>query len=219
MTAREVAKAKIANSRPYQTLHAITHRFEHAPDLSIDSLAQYNSQTRRRARAQMCNARAFAVEQDSTEQFRREGCIPGAIQSYLILLVDLVARMREALGKIAVVCQNQEAFALRIESTDIEQAREFRRQQIKNRVAGARIFSCRNKTSRLVQNNVQRPFRAHELAVHFDVVALARLRAEIRARLSVNRDASGRDQFVAMPARADSGGGKKSVQTQGKLSG
>jgi hypothetical protein len=127
--------------------------------------------------------------------------------------------MHQALGKITVVCQNQEAFALRIESTDIEQAREFRRQQFKNRVAGERIFSRRNKASRLVQNNVQRPFRAQELAVHFDVVALARLRAEICARLSVNRDASGLDQFVAMPARADSGGGKKSVQTQGKLSG
>ncbi len=211
MTARQIAKAKIANSRPHQTFHAITHRFEHAPDLSIDSLPQYNSQTRRRACAQVRNARAFAVEQDSTEQFRRQSCIPGAIQSYLILFIDLVSRMHQALGKIAVVCQNQEAFALRIESTDVEQAREFRRQQLKNRIAGVRIFSRRNKAGRLMQHDVQRRCRAHELAVHFDVVALARLRAEIRARLSVNCDATGRYQLVAMPARADSGGGKESV--------
>ena len=82
-----------------------------------------------------------------------------------------------------------------------------------------RVFSRGNKTGRLVQNDVQRPLGVNELAVYFNVVALARLRAEISARLSVNRNASGRDQFIAVPARTDSGGSEKAVEAHQKLSG
>jgi hypothetical protein len=44
-----------------------------------------------------------------------------------------------------------------------------------------------------------------------------RLRAKVCAGLAVNRDVTGRDQFVAMPARADSGSGKKAIETHGVI--
>jgi hypothetical protein len=39
-----------------------------------------------------------------------------------------------------------------------------------------------------------------QFAVDFDVVAFAGLRAEVGADPAIDRDASGCDQFVAMPA-------------------
>ena len=51
---------------------------------------------------------------------------------------------------------------------------------------------------------------------NLDVIALFDLRAEIRARLTVDRDAAFRDQLVAVPARAEPGGGEETIEAHGK---
>ena len=48
--------------------------------------------------------------------------------------------------------------------------------------------------------------------IDLDVVARFDLGAEIGARLAVDRDASGRDQLVAMSARAEPGGGEETIE-------
>ena len=63
-----------------------------------------------------------------------------------------------------------------------------------------------------MQNNVQRPLGAHEFAIHFHVVALRRLRAKVRADLSVDRDSTRRNQVIAMPARTNASRGEKAIQ-------
>src|SRR5713226_6361138 len=55
-----------------------------------------------------------------------------------------------------------------------------------------------------------------KFAVHFHVVARAGLDAEVGARLSVDGDAPGLDQLIAMTARADAGCGEEAVETQGR---
>ncbi len=87
------------------------------------------------------DSRAFAVEKDPFCQLWRECRIPRSIEAYFIFLVDLVARMSEPLGEIAVVCEKEQTFCLRIESADVEEPRELWRQQIENRIAHVRIFS------------------------------------------------------------------------------
>ena len=102
--------------------------------------------------------------------------------------------MREALGKVAVVRQQEQAFTLRVEPADIKQARKFRRQQIENRIVCVRIAPGRNKSSRFVERNRQRLLGVDELAVDFDIVALGvGLGAEICADLTVDRNAAVRD--------------------------
>jgi hypothetical protein len=63
-----------------------------------------------------------------------------------------------------------------------------------------------------MEYNVEPALTVDQLAVDFDVVAFAGLRAEIRANPAVDGDTAGGDQFVAMPARAEPGCGKKTVQ-------
>ena len=86
------------------------------------------------------NLRALAVKKNSAQQFWRERRIPRPVQSHFIFLVDLVARMSEALRELAVICENEQTFTLGIEPANVEEPGKFRRQQIENCVARVRIF-------------------------------------------------------------------------------
>jgi hypothetical protein len=65
-----------------------------------------------------------------------------------------------------------------------------------------------------MQHDVEPALAVNQLAVDFDVVPLTGLRAEICADLAVDRDASGRDQFIAMAARTKPGRGKIAVEAR-----
>ena len=124
--------------------------------------------------------------------------------------------MGQALREIPVVGQDEEAFGLRVKPADIEKARELRWKEIENRVACIGIGVGRNKAGRFVQDEVELAFTAHQLASDLDVITLRRLCAEVRADTAVNSDATGGDQFFAMPPRTDTSGGEKTIQAHGK---
>src|SRR2546423_8702954 len=96
--------------------------------------------------------------------------------------------MSQALGQVAIVCQNEKTFGLGVETADIEKTRELRRQQIEDRVARIWIASRGDKTSRLMKHDVEPALAVNEFTVDLDVVAIAGLGAEIRADLAVDRD-------------------------------
>ncbi len=58
---------------------------------------------------------------------------------------------------------------------------------------------------------MERSLRSDEFAPDFDVIVLGRLHAEVGANPAVDRDLARRDQFIAMPARSDAGGGEKTI--------
>ncbi len=121
--------------------------------------------------------------------------------------------MSEPLRELAVIGENEETFALRIQPANVEKARKFRREQIENGIARVRIAFGRNKAGRFVQDNRQWKIGMNEFAIHFHMIARGRLRAEISARFSVDGDATGCNQLIAMSARTDTGGGEKAIQT------
>src|SRR5438067_2330822 len=57
----------------------------------------------------------------------------------------------------------------------------------------------------------------NKFAIHFYVVARGGLRAEVGADLAVNSDTVRGNQFIAMTARTDAGGGEETIETQGRL--
>src|ERR1700724_4711731 len=99
--------------------------------------------------------------------------------------------MSEPLRELAVIGENEETFALRIQPANVKKARKFRREQIEDCVARVRIAFGRHKTCWLVQDNRQWKIDMNHLAIPFNVTARGRLRAEIRARFSVDGDATG----------------------------
>jgi hypothetical protein len=63
-----------------------------------------------------------------------------------------------------------------------------------------------------MERDRQRLRLPNESMANLDVIAPFDLRAEIRARLTVDGDAAFRDQLVAVPARAEPGRGEEAIK-------
>lgn len=120
--------------------------------------------------------------------------------------------MSEALGEGAVICEQEQAFGLSIETTDVEESWQMRREKIEDGIARVRVAPGGNETSRLVQHDVEASLAVNKFPVDFYMIALRGLGAEIGADASVNRHASISDQSIAVPPRTEPGRGEKTVQ-------
>ena len=65
-----------------------------------------------------------------------------------------------------------------------------------NRVRNVRVAPRTHKTRRFVQYNVNGCASVDQFPVDFDVIGWTRLKMKIRARFSVHRHATGRDQLI-----------------------
>ena len=63
------------------------------------------------------------------------------------------------------------------------------------------ILSGRNESGGFVQHDRKRRSGVNKFAIDFDVVAGAWLRAEVCANFTIDCDAAGTDQLIAVPAR------------------
>src|SRR5262249_35919517 len=119
-----------------------------------------------------------------------------------------------ALGKFAVICEEKQSFALCVQTPDVEQPRELCWQQIENSVADVRISAGRNESGGLMQHDREWRGYTNKFAIYLDVITRPRLRAEVGADLAIDRDATRRDQFIAVTPRCDAGGGEIAVEAQ-----
>lgn len=138
---RQIAQVQMPDTDTDEPLHAKIDCIKHAAELAIHTLPKDNAKVSRCDWVKMLNPCAFAIEDNSLQQFRRDLCIPLSIEEYFVFLVDLVAGMGQVLGKVTVIREKNEPLSLRVEPADIEQARKFCRKQIENCVARVRIVS------------------------------------------------------------------------------
>lgn len=212
MRAGQIAEAQIRYSDADETLDAVSDCLKHATDLSIEALAKDDAQSRGREQFQSLDFRAFAVEKNSFRQFRKQSRVQCSIECDLIFLVDLVTGMGQSLGQVPVVCEKEQAFSLGIEPADVKKMRKVFRKQIENCVARVHITTGRDEPRRFMQHDRVRCLGMQEAAIDLDVIALARLRAEIGADLAVNGDAAVGDELVAMSARTNPGGSEEAIE-------
>src|SRR5262249_16128351 len=175
MTARQIAKTKISDANANEILDAIANGFEHAANLAIDSLSQDNAQPHGRYGVESRNPCSFTVEKNSAQQFRRKFGVPRAIQCHFVFFLNFVTWMRQALCKISIICEKEQTFGLCVQPPNVEQPREFCRQQIKNSIAHVWISPGRNESGGLVQHDRERRRDVNKFAIHLDVVAPAGL--------------------------------------------
>ena len=141
MAAGQIAKAKIPNANAREMFDSIIERFKHATNLPVDSLPQDDAQAHRADGMKPFDSRPFTVEKNSFRYFRSQRRVPSAVQRHFIFLVDLVTRMGESLGEIAIVGDQKQSLGLSVESTDVEEPGKFWRKQVENGVASVKIFS------------------------------------------------------------------------------
>lgn len=190
----------MANVSANEVFHFIADLVKHPADLAVQALLEDDAQPCRAKLLHPTEPGAFAVEKNSLAQFCGEPWFPEPVERDFVFLLHLVARMGELLCQVAVARQEEQPFGLGIEPADVEEPGKFRRQQVVDCVSRVRIASGRNKARRLVQEDGEILFFPNESVVNLDVVTLSDLRAEIGARLAVDRDPASRDQLVAMPA-------------------
>jgi len=212
MAAWHVAEAKVADAGANEPFHFVTDLVKHAANLAVQTLLQDDAQPGGPDRLQAREPGAFAIKKNSIEQLLAALRIPATIECDLVFLLHFVARMGEVLGEVAVARQEKQSFGLGVEPADIEKPTEFRRQQIINRVGRVWIVAGGNEAGRLVQDDGERFGSPNGFAADLDVIAVPDLRAEIGAWLAVDGDAAFRDELVAMPARAEPGGGEKTIE-------
>jgi hypothetical protein len=104
VSAREIAKPKISDSKTDEMFYATPDSFEHAANLPIDSLTQHNAQVSRRDGVKSHDFGSLPVQKNSAEQFRRKRRVPLSVQRHLIFLVDFVTRVSEPLCQFAIIC-------------------------------------------------------------------------------------------------------------------
>jgi len=93
MPAWQIAQTQISHSNPDQPFHPVANRFKHPADLSIDSLAQNNSQLRRANRMQSRDLSALAVEKDAAQKFLGVFNPPLSIERNFVFLLDFESWM------------------------------------------------------------------------------------------------------------------------------
>jgi hypothetical protein len=199
MPAGQITEPKVSDSNTQKMYDAVSDSLKHAPNLPIYSLPQDNAKTRRRERTKACNLRALAIKNNSAQQLWSKRRIPGSIQCDLIFFVDFETGVGEPLGQFAIVCQKQQTFCLRIETSDNEESRKLLRQEIKDGVARMEVFSSRNESAGFMQHDRKGWSAANKFMIDLDVVSRPCLRTEACADLAVDCYAARSDQLIAMP--------------------
>ena len=120
MPAGQITQAQIPDADTSEFFYVVADVVKHSADLAIDSLTQNDAYTRGSKLVQSQNFRALAIKENSAQKFRRQRRIPQTIEHDFIFFFDLMSRMNEALGKVAVVSEKDESFTLGIEPADMK---------------------------------------------------------------------------------------------------
>jgi hypothetical protein len=80
---------------------------KHPSDLAIESLFEHDAKSRWRNLLHVLGAGAFSIENNAAQKSLRQIHRGGAIQDDFVFLFDFESRMRQALGKIAVIGEDK----------------------------------------------------------------------------------------------------------------
>ena len=206
------ADADRADADAHQPLHFITHLVHHQPDLPLDPLAQDDAQLALGGLRHRFHLRPAADDVETAQQLFPVRRVEVFVERHLVLLVDLVARMREREREIAVVGQDEQPLAFAIEPADVEDAGPLGRQAVEDRAALELIARGHEKAARFVEQHVQRRLGADHPLADFHHILRRDLGGEILDHAAVDFDPPLPDERLHAAAGAETGGSKKTIE-------
>jgi len=187
------------------------NRVEHLADLTVPALVNHDREHRLLAarrfehlvQAHVGRRGSPAINYHATREALEAVPIGNAPNLDVILALDLVARMRQMCGEIAVARQEQEAFGVVVEppdGIDISRNAAFL-QQVDDRGPVLGVRAAGDVAARFVHQDVDpAPGRLDAPAVDADVVRISvRLGAELGHGLPVHRHAALTNQILSCP--------------------
>ena len=129
------------------------------------------------------------------------GFLKGAIEGDFVLFLNLVARMGEGIGHIAIIGDEEEAFAVHIEAADVEDAGPAPREEIEDGGAAFLIAGSGDDAARLEEDGVNEWLGAEQTAADFDGVAGLYIGGEPGDDVPIDSDLARGDELLDGAAR------------------
>jgi len=135
-----------------------------------------------------------------------------AVDEHLVLLLELVARVGDAVDQVSVVAEQEEAGAVAIEPASRDDSLRYL-DQVEHRPPASLVASGRDVADRFVEDEVAPPLRSQRPAVDPDVLSL---RIDAHAHLAdhcpVHRDPARSNQLFRFAARCHAVLGEDALQ-------
>jgi len=212
----DVRIADRSDAHPAQPDDGVADGLAHVADLACAPLVQDDRQERLvLARAEpllherhVGRRRPPAFDHHAPAQPPDGILIGDAPHAYVVFALDLVPRVHQPLGELAVVRQEQQPLGVVVQAPDGVDVRAHFRQELEHRVAVLGVLARRHVAARLVEQDVAAARGdADALAVDADVVGPGiGFRAEFEDRLAVDRDAALCDEGFGGAAGRDARG-------------
>ncbi len=192
---------------------------EHAPHLPVPALAEGHFVVHPVAIAaqflQRIGVQRLAIVQNPVAETLRRAFRQRRHGARLVDLLDAVARVRHGQRQRAVVGDQEQPLAVAVQAAYGIKPAAILRQILQDRAPPLGIVAGAEHVVRLVEQQVNAPFRPQRTAIECDRVA-ARIEghAHLRDRLAVDGDASGGDQAFAGAARTSAALRHPDVQPQ-----
>jgi hypothetical protein len=205
----EVAERELSNGDPLELMDLVAELREHAADLAILPLVEDHLEDRALLvlglEVDVLGAGHPLGEADAATEFieRFRGGDPRHLDE--VFLLDAIPWVGEEIGKFAVVGDEDQPFAHPVEPADGKQPL-FPGHEVDDAGPAVRVEVRGHDADRLGEH-VDHPLRVGEpLAVDPDLLTeRIDAGAELRHHLSVDLDAPGRDQLLAVPPAAEAG--------------
>ncbi len=158
MSLADALHPEISNLEALETLHIVTECDHEAADLTFLPVVEVEFELVLAADVaigkDLLYLQAFALPGDAFEQVARVLLVEVFIESHLIAFDDLARRVGQAVNECAVVCDDDQAFALLVEASSAEETllAEGRRNEVIYRPLVIRIAVATEKALRFVQS-------------------------------------------------------------------
>ena len=207
------------NAHADKLLHAQSEAGEHLAYLALQPLFQHHTgaaggEPGNILRLGLAFGNAYALE-----QLDEHAAVKSLVQRDPVFFFHTTTGVREALAHAAIVCKNQQTFAISIQSTHVIGVAVLDGQQVIHGADGPLGITAANITARLVKQNRDLFLWNGAAAVHFHKIRGHDTQSRRIHGLAVDFYSTFRNKAVCCPAALVSARGKKLIQAHAALGG
>jgi hypothetical protein len=220
---RQISEPDRPDGDATQLLHLVADAGQQAADFAIATFIQHHFEDRRSLSAALdsyvlCMGKAF--RKVNTAMQLREYVVfylPGNF--HLVNLLNAMPGMRQTVGQLAIISNEDQSFAGNIEPAHAKYARRVWRHEVRHASAPCRVTGCRNHAGGFIDSVVNQFRPRQNLAINADLMLLwIDARAKLRDDPSIDLHSPFKYQLFAFAPAGDARRGEYLLQTLASFS-
>ena len=209
----EVAEPEVSDADAEELGDLVAERLEHHADLAFRAVVEDDLDAARGDPLDFLCFQLPFLGENAGEELVEVGVLEGLVRGDEVFLFDRFRRVHKALRKIAVIGEDEHALGIGVETPDVMEGVQRGWQEVVNGLPPELIAAGADVAARLVENDDHLLFREDAFAIEADEIRRGDAGSELQAGRAVDLDATGLDQFLTAPPRADAAGGEVFVET------